>query len=33
VIEVPKKSFDPTQSGIKTTIAKGANTFDIVIPK
>jgi hypothetical protein len=33
VIEVPKKYFDPTQSGIKTTVVKGANTYDIVLPK
>lgn len=32
-IEVPKKYFDPTTSGLKTTIAKGENKFDIIIPK
>jgi len=33
VVEVPAKFFDPTKSGIKTTIKAGPNTFDIVIPK
>jgi len=32
-IEVPAKYFDPEKSGLKTTITKGANTYDIVIPK
>jgi hypothetical protein len=33
VVEVPAKYFDPTTSGIKTTVNPGPNTFDIVIPK
>jgi hypothetical protein len=33
VIDVPGKYRDPTRSGIKTTVAKGPNTFDIVIPR
>jgi hypothetical protein len=33
MIDVPAKYADPTTSGITTTINKGANTFDIVIPK
>jgi hypothetical protein len=33
VIDIPQKYFDPTTSGIKTTINPGPNTFDIVIPK
>jgi hypothetical protein len=33
VIHVPDKYGDPNTSGIKTTISKGQNTFDIVIPK
>jgi hypothetical protein len=32
-IDVPAKYQDPKGSGIKTTIAKGANTFDITIGK
>jgi hypothetical protein len=32
VVDVPIKYADPTKSGIKTTINKGENTFDIVIP-
>src|SRR5262249_25173629 len=32
IIDVPKQFADPNTSGIKTTINKGANTFDIVIP-
>jgi hypothetical protein len=32
-VEVPKKYHDPETSGIKTTINKGQNTFDIVISK
>lgn len=31
--KVPAKFFDPTSSGLKTTIQKGTNTYDIVIPK
>jgi hypothetical protein len=33
IIDVPSKFADPTKSGIKTTINKGANVFDIVIPR
>jgi hypothetical protein len=33
VIDVPAKFGDPNTSGINTTINKGANTFDIVIPR
>jgi hypothetical protein len=33
IVDVPGKYADPAKSGIKTTINKGANTFDIVIPK
>lgn len=29
LVEVPNKYFDPTGSGIKTTVKKGANTYDI----
>jgi hypothetical protein len=32
-IPVDSKYHDPATSGIKTTIDKGANTYDIVIPK
>jgi hypothetical protein len=33
VVNVPAKYGDPDTSGIKTTISKGANKYDIVIPK
>jgi hypothetical protein len=33
VVEVPGKFGNPATSGIKTTINKGANTFDIVLDK
>jgi hypothetical protein len=33
IIDVPKEFADPAKSGIKTTINKGANTFNIVIPQ
>jgi hypothetical protein len=33
IIDVPAKYADPNKSGIKTTINKGPNTFDIVIPR
>jgi len=33
VVEVPAKYFDPIKSGIKTTVNKGENTFDIVISR
>jgi hypothetical protein len=32
-VEVPKKYQDPQTSGLKTTVNKGSNTYDIVIPK
>jgi len=31
-VDVPAKYRDPINSGIKTTVVKGTNTFDIVIP-
>ena len=33
LIDVPAKYGDPTKSGITTTINKGENKFDIVIPR
>jgi hypothetical protein len=33
IVDVPAKFADPAKSGITTTISKGANTFDIVIPR
>jgi hypothetical protein len=33
VIGVPARYADPTTSGITTTISKGENKYDIVIPK
>jgi hypothetical protein len=33
MIDVPAKYADPTKSGITTTINKGENKFDIVIPR
>lgn len=33
IIDVPKQFADPSKSGIKTTVNKGANTFDIVIER
>jgi hypothetical protein len=33
IIDVPNRFADPAKSGIKTTITKGANSFDIVIPR
>jgi hypothetical protein len=33
IIDVPTKYADPGKSGIKTTISKGPNTYDIVIAK
>jgi hypothetical protein len=33
IVNVPKRFADPAKSGIKTTITKGANKFDIVIPR
>jgi hypothetical protein len=32
-LTVPTKYFDPATSGLKTTINKGINTYDIVISK
>jgi hypothetical protein len=33
IVDVPSKFADPAKSGIKTTISKGENKFDIVIPR
>jgi hypothetical protein len=33
MVDIPKQYADPGKSGIKTTIKKGANPFDIAIPK
>jgi len=33
VVELPARFQNPGQSGIKTTVNKGANQFNIVIPK
>ena len=33
VIDLPAKYQDPQKSGITTTVNKGANTYNIVIPK
>jgi hypothetical protein len=33
IIDVPKQFADPATSGIKTTINKGSNEYDIKIPK
>jgi hypothetical protein len=33
VVDVPGKYADPATTDIKTTISKGSNTFDIVIPR
>ncbi|WP_460165422.1 carboxypeptidase-like regulatory domain-containing protein [Thermostilla marina] len=33
MVEIPQKFFEPSTSGITTTIQEGANTFDIVIPE
>ncbi len=33
VIDVPAKYADPKTSGITTTVNKGENTFDIVVPR
>jgi hypothetical protein len=33
LIDVPAKYADPTKSGITTTINKGENKYDIVIPR
>jgi hypothetical protein len=31
--DVPAKYFDPEKSGIKTTVQKGVNPYDITIPR
>jgi hypothetical protein len=33
IVDVPKEYFEPSTSGIKTTIKKGENRYDIVIPR
>jgi len=33
IIDVPAQFANPATAGIKTTVVKGENTFDIVIPK
>ncbi|HEV8060635.1 MAG TPA: hypothetical protein VGP68_12210 [Gemmataceae bacterium] len=33
IIDVPSKYFSPASSGIKTTINKGSNKYDVVIKK
>jgi hypothetical protein len=33
VVDVPMRFADPDKSGIKTTISKGENTYDIVVPR
>jgi hypothetical protein len=33
IVEVPNRFADPAKSGIKTTVNKGTNTFDIAIPR
>jgi hypothetical protein len=33
IVDVPGRYAYPAKSGIKTTINKGENTFDIVIPR
>jgi hypothetical protein len=33
ITEVPRMYHDPNTSGIKTTVNKGQNTFDIIVPK
>jgi hypothetical protein len=33
LVDVPSQYAEPATSGIKTTVKKGANTFDIVIPQ
>jgi hypothetical protein len=32
-IQIPEKYYNPDTSGFKTTINKGANTYDIIVPK
>jgi hypothetical protein len=31
IVEVPSKFFNPESSGLKTTVNKGANTFDLTL--
>jgi hypothetical protein len=33
LIDVPRRFAEPARSGIKTSINKGPNTYDIVIPQ
>jgi hypothetical protein len=33
IVDVPSRYADPATSGIKTTVNKGANTFEIVISR
>jgi hypothetical protein len=33
IIDVPSRFADPSKSGIKITINKGPNTYDIIIPR
>ena len=33
ILDVPRQFADPTTSGIKTTVNKGENAFDIVVPR
>jgi hypothetical protein len=33
IVDVPRRFADPAKSGIKKTISKGPNTYDIVIPQ
>jgi hypothetical protein len=33
LIDVPAKYADPAKSGITTTVSKGENKYDIVIPR
>ncbi|MEO2091495.1 MAG: hypothetical protein ABGY75_18720, partial [Gemmataceae bacterium] len=31
--DIPEQFYEPDKSGLKTTVNKGSNTYDIVIPK
>ncbi len=33
IIDIPAKFFNPSTSGIKTTITKGSNKYDVVIKR
>jgi hypothetical protein len=33
IVDVPKQYENPKSSGIKTSIQKGPNTFDVVVPR